>query len=208
MSQIDQAFTLHAERLKKILRKHKSGKPLSSEELALIGIQPEPAAAPAAQKSSSIAAAVVDLRAHGFDVSKEFLRQLKREGGAAAGFEASNRVNLDRLIPFLRARVAAAPQDAQRLDKQTLECRRLLALCERLEHGNKIEFEQYAPKAAMADSVRRFGARFIPVFRQKLLNEYPAAVAGKDIPQARDYGGKLFDTFMLALREFESEWPA
>jgi hypothetical protein len=56
-------------------------------------------------------------------------------------------------------------------------------------------------KAIVADSVRRLQAKVKPLLFQKLMNEYPASVAGMTVAQARDYGGRLFDKVM---REFQS----
>lgn len=64
----------------------------------------------------------------------------------------------------------------------------------------------YIERALVVASNRRVGAALRNIL-QKLLNEMPGAVAGKDIPQARDYGGRLYDALMLEIASWEKEWP-
>jgi hypothetical protein len=62
-------------------------------------------------------------------------------------------------------------------------------------------------KDLVIDSNRRVAAALKNILR-KLLNEMPGAVAGKDIPQAREYGGRLYDDLMREIAGWEKEWPA
>jgi len=58
----------------------------------------------------------------------------------------------------------------------------------------------------VADSIRRCLTPMIAALEQRLVNEYPTAVAGLDVPQARVYGKRLFDEIIEYLRSFEKEW--
>jgi hypothetical protein len=52
---------------------------------------------------------------------------------------------------------------------------------------------------ACVEKIRHF-------LEQKLENEYPSAVAGMDVPQARVYGRRVHDQIVLELQKLHAEW--
>ena len=44
------------------------------------------------------------------------------------------------------------------------------------------------------------------ILEAKLVNEYPSAVAGLDVPQARIYGKRLYDDILAAFLALDKEW--
>lgn len=62
------------------------------------------------------------------------------------------------------------------------------------------------PRARVAESISRILPTAMGQLEQKLVNEYPSAVAGLDVPQARVYGKRVFDDLAASLRAFEKEW--
>ena len=215
MSDIDQGLRALTEKARAILKKKNSGKPLSASEQSVldaavgrVASNSGSAQAPP-RKSSSIAAAVADLKAQGIDVTRDFLRELKREGGTSAGFESSNRVNLDLLVPYLRNRIAsaaAAPGAPRSLNKTTLECEKLLEQIEDLREARAIRQGKFVERIQVVSSNRVVGAKLKDILK-KLINEMPAAVAGKDIPEARLYGGQLYDQAMRTISDWSDDWP-
>lgn len=62
------------------------------------------------------------------------------------------------------------------------------------------------PRAHVAATVHRFGAKFTALLNKKLEQQYPATVAGLDIPAAREYGKKLSDELIAEVQSWASEW--
>ena len=62
------------------------------------------------------------------------------------------------------------------------------------------------PRAYVAATVHRFGAKFTALLTKKLEHEYPATVAGLDVPAAREYGKKLYDQIIAEVHSWASEW--
>lgn len=216
MSEIDQGLRAATDKLKKILAKRKRGTALTEAESNFLQAaqgKPAPVAAPAGASSveDTLDAAVSTLQAQfGDTVNKRFLQQLKKKHGAKAGFRGS-RVYLDQLIPFLQSELKAAPtavpgENPARLDKHTLECQKLLEQIEDLRELRAQRRGKYVERAAVVSSNRAVGAK-IKDGLKKLINEMPAAVAGKTIPEAREYAGKLYDSLMIAIRDWQNEWP-
>jgi hypothetical protein len=54
--------------------------------------------------------------------------------------------------------------------------------------------------------VSRVLARVDQILEQKLSNEYPAAVAGLDVPQSRIYGKRLGDQIRTEFQGLKEEW--
>jgi len=61
-------------------------------------------------------------------------------------------------------------------------------------------------KASVKASLRRSLAPAVAILEQRLVNEYPTAVAGLDVPQARIYGKRLCDELLGFLQQLEKEW--
>jgi hypothetical protein len=201
--------------LANIIRKVKAGKPLSARERELIEAKPEPqpqskstspiptAALP--EKAATIARAAALLQASGLNVTKDFLRKLKREG--VPGFEEkSGRINLTLLAPEVRRRLAEPSAAPMLEDKSSLENRKLLAQAEKIEFELREMRGQFVERTAVINSNRRLANALRKLLR-KLETEMPAAVAGKDLPEARAYGVRLHDQLLGAIQAWSDEWP-
>lgn len=211
MSDIDQGLRAVSDKTRRILKKRNAGKPLSPDEQNfLAAAQGQSAPDPNANVEDTLDAAVGALQKRfGDSVNRRFLQQLKKLHGAKAGFRGS-RVYLDQLIPFLQAELAqSAPTSGAappRLDKHTLECQKLLEQIEDLREERAIRRGKYVERAEVIGSNRVVAAKLKDSLK-KLINDVPAAVAGKTIPEARDYTGKLYDELMITIRDWCGEWP-
>lgn len=91
------------------------------------------------------------------------LKQLKRQG--VPGFHCSGRVHVDQLLPHLRGH---EDETAVAEDQQfALECRKLLAQCERIEFDNQVRRGQYRDAAVYHQQHLRFGSRVNLLFKLK-----------------------------------------
>ena len=63
------------------------------------------------------------------------------------------------------------------------------------------------PREAVAESIRRCLGPVALKLEQKLVNEYPSAVAGLDVPQARIYGKRIVAEILKHYQELAKEWP-
>jgi hypothetical protein len=74
----------------------------------------------------------------------------------------------------------------------------------------KIANDYKERKLILVDSVKacvsRVLARVDQILEQKLSNEYPAAVAGLDVPQSRIYGKRLGDQIRTEFQGLKEEW--
>jgi hypothetical protein len=86
-------------------------------------------------------------------------------------------------------------------DRKLLEEIRKLRIANDLAEGKVVE------KTKVADAVRNCLGRLPAMIEQRLLNEYPAAAAGKSAPEIREQGRKLYDEIVAGFRELEVLWP-
>jgi hypothetical protein len=207
---IDQGLRAASEKLRKILDKRKRGKPLTAAEQAFLNPQPS-TLNPSRQGPNvedSLDSAVSALREKfGDGVNRAFLKQLKKKHGTKAGFRGS-RVHLDQLIPFLEAEIGSTARAASGgpKDKHSLECEKLLEQIQDLRDARAIRQGKYVERTAVITSNRRLATELKKLLR-KLETEMPGAVAGKDIPEARIYGGKLYTESCRIVQSWSEEWP-
>lgn len=83
---------------------------------------------------------------------------------------------------------------------------KLLEEIRKLRIANDEAEKVVVPKAKVADSIRRCMAPAAAALEQRLVNEYPTAVAGLDVPQARIYGKRLCDELLGFFQTMEKEW--
>jgi hypothetical protein len=76
----------------------------------------------------------------------------------------------------------------------------------KLRMANDLAAKLLTVKAKVCESMRRCLSPMAITLEQRLVNEYPTAVAGLDVPQARIYGKRLCDELMVFLQAFEKEW--
>lgn len=62
-------------------------------------------------------------------------------------------------------------------------------------------------KVEIVAAVQRALSQVSQIAEAKLVNEYPSAVAGLDVPQARVYGRRLYDQLMIEFRKLSKEFP-
>jgi hypothetical protein len=62
------------------------------------------------------------------------------------------------------------------------------------------------PKAKVIASIQRCMPPVATMLEQRLVNEYPTAVAGLDVPQIRIYGRRLADELMAFFHNLQGEW--
>jgi hypothetical protein len=62
-------------------------------------------------------------------------------------------------------------------------------------------------KSDVAASIRRVLGQVSSIAESKLVNEWPTAVAGLDVAQARIYGRRLHDALMLEYQKLAKEFP-
>jgi hypothetical protein len=62
-------------------------------------------------------------------------------------------------------------------------------------------------REAVKATVKALVPKFHELLDRKLLNEYPAAVAGLDVPGARIYGKKLNDEIRAEIQSWAHLWP-
>ncbi|HWN95021.1 MAG TPA: hypothetical protein VNT99_08310 [Methylomirabilota bacterium] len=205
-----------AANLSNIVRKVKAGKPLTKGELELISDSEKPAgeqtlpdrgrAQAPLKKAASMGAAIADLKTLGYDVTKAFLKKIKLQGGTAAGFLDSNRVDLALLIPYLKALAAAPVTGPAPLTKESIEIRKLLAQAEKIEHELAQMQGVFVTRTAVVQSNRRVAGELNKLWR-KLEDEGPAAVAGKDLAEAREWFARQGDQHRLKVQSWCDEWP-
>jgi hypothetical protein len=91
-------------------------------------------------------------------------------------------------------------------DIKSLKAKEIALRCERMRFGIDREKKKFVPRVDVAASIRRCLGPMASILEQKLANEYPSAVAGLDVPQARVYGKRVCDEILKCFEEFEREW--
>lgn len=131
----------------------------------------------------SMARAAAMLTTMGIEVAKEDLIEASQAG--APGFDASGRVNLTLLAPWLRANPLGDSELAslRNLRRQTLG-QKLADL--RREAG--LADDALVARAAVSQMFAQYISAVAPMLRQKMGNEWPAQVVGMPLEQIRKMG--------------------
>lgn len=116
--------------LRRAAEKVKAGKPLTAREER----------ACAAAQNDLIMASSMGHASALLDTPLPILKKAKRAG--APGFRSNSSVCITELKPWLEANIETLTAENPE-GKETLECRRLLAQCEKLEFQNSVERGQY-----------------------------------------------------------------
>ena len=85
-------------------------------------------------------------------------------------------------------------------EKKTFEEWRKLKLANDEREGLLIS------KASVIGSIQRLNPKIDSLLEQKIVNEYPAAVAGLDVPAAREFGKRFADEIRREWAAFKQEW--
>jgi hypothetical protein len=105
------------------------------------------------------------------------------------------------------AKVLAAIRPPGDSDKASIRERKTFEEWRKLKIRNDREEAELIPRVKVAETVRLLAAKMIALHDAKLENEYPAAVAGLDIPGARIYGKKLNDSIRAEIQSWAHLWP-
>jgi hypothetical protein len=175
-----------------IIRKVKSGKPLSSAELELLEQTSEQSEAkkPAEPLARTIVATEL-CKLTGLTDRRH--RQLAHDGyfpppiRGKYQFEATIRGN----FKYYQER-----SDGEMGNKVKFEAHRKLKLINDRTSGTLMETK------TVSAELQGICAEQIKILRQKLENEYPTAVAGMDPAQARIFGKRLVDDICAKMRDF------
>jgi len=102
-------------------------------------------------------------------------------------------------LDAVQAALAAKPDKSLRDEKLTEEVRKL-----------RIRNDRDDGRLISVDDVKRressILAKVDAIIEQKLSNEYPSAVAGLDVPQARVYGKRLGDQIRGMFQDLATNW--
>jgi len=133
-------------------------------------------------------------------ISIEALRKAKRMGCVA--FRANGSIDEAELLKFFskHAEELKAKPKGKR-GALTLKDQKLNEEIRRLKNRNDKDDGKLILAAAFCAAVHEVGASMKSILRQKLELEYPAAVAGLDIPQARVFGKRLNDEIILEFQK-------
>ena len=101
----------------------------------------------------------------------------------------------------LEAATAQAKEDSPLRDQKLREEVRKLKI------ANDAKESVLVKRADVAAAIRRALALVATISESKLVNEFPIAVSGLDVPQARIYGRRLHDSLMAECQKLAREFP-
>lgn len=130
--------------------------------------------------------------ATGLGVTLAELRGAKKLG--APGFKAS-RVYVSELLPWLKKHRGELAKSGE--TRTELECRKLQVQCERLEHELALKRGEFVSREKVVGVLQTIASSIRGLLNQKLENEYPAALAGMGVAEARIYGKSLNDAICV-----------
>ena len=134
------------------------------------------------------------------NVSTEVLRAAKNAG--CLGFKSS-RIDINLVGAFLKT---FKPQPEPTGGIAEAKLRKLSAEADMKELLVAVKRGQYLLKAAVENTVARCHGSVRAILQQKLEREYPSAVAGLSVVEARIKGKALFDDICTELRKLSCEW--
>lgn len=182
-----------------IVRKVKAGKPLTKTELALIDAaqetedaDPLPVGKGAKRKRVSVFSLSAEL---GLDQ-----RTVRKRLVDASLFPPENHP--------LAAVLAAIKPPAGDKEGDSIKERKTFEEWRKLKLANDVKEGVLIPRSLVAETVRRLAAKFGELLTAKLEQEYPATVAGLDVPSARIYGKKLNDQIRAEVQSWAGGWNA
>lgn len=117
----------------------------------------------------------------------------------AAGLWPPENHSRAKLIDALRPATGDKEGDSIK-EKKTFEEWRKLKIANDAKEGALI------PRSVVAESVRKLAGQFTKLLDAKLENEYPAAVAGLDVPGARAFGKRLNDEIRAEVQRWADVW--
>lgn len=170
------------------VKKVKEGKPLSEKEKRAV----EEAGGTKVMAASLSAAAAM------LECSSVALKKAKKKG--APGFRANGSVCISELRPWLESNLDQLEGSD---DKAALECRRLIAQCERLEFQNEIEKGKYTPNHKIESDGMALGV-LVNTECMRFVVDAPtwAGLPPEEISKrAKEIHRKVLDTFRNAFQK-------
>lgn len=115
--------------------------------------------------------------------------------------------NLERVVAFIAENAAAESTRAKASDSiHSLKARELSLKCDRLKFKLEQEQGHWVRKAQVAGAVLRIFGPARAMLEQRLVQEWPAAVVGLSIEEARVKSRELMDKVLEALQKFGAEF--
>lgn len=133
-------------------------------------------------------------------VSREVIAAAKNSGECIEAFHGS------RVIEQPLLRWISANSDKVASQAVTLKDKKVAEEIRKLKLKNDKDEGKLVPRAAVAESIRKVSGPINFLIDQKLENEYPSAVAGLDVPQARIYGKRLADSIKEEFQKLFTAW--
>ena len=134
-------------------------------------------------------------------LSKETGKDRRTIDKAVAGLTPTRVVGKTKFYRLLDVETALKEKSGRSLrDEKLMEEIRKLRVANDLTEGKLVK------KSQVQESLRRCLTPAVAILEQRLVNEYPTAVAGLDVPQARIYGKRLCDELMDFMQSLETEW--
>lgn len=132
-------------------------------------------------------------------ISITLLKDAKRRGCPA--FRARGSIKEAELTAWLAEHSAELASGEMALrDRKTLEEIRKLKIANDFKEGVLIR------RQSVVESIGRVAAAIDGLLERKLCEEYPSAVAGLDVAQARIYGRRLSDSIRELFMALAKEW--
>ncbi len=173
------------------LEKVRDGKAITSGEQRLI----DEASKPRVQRSFD----TFQQAAAALGISAAVLRRAKRNG--LPGF-SHGRIYPGELLPALQASAAKGINEGLPPDKEALECRRLLAQCERFEFENKVELGKYVLLDQACKFIQEVAEHTKGILRVALEDQLPPVLQGLTAPAIRVHMKALNDQICATMQQY------
>lgn len=134
-------------------------------------------------------------------VSIETLKAAKKKGCTA--FKPGGRVAGGEFLKWVSANPDAMAAGAESL---SLKDQKISEEIRKLRIQNDAKEGALVSRSKVAEALLRCGKAIDTMTEAKLCNEWPEAVAGLDVAQARVYGRRMKDGVMGEIRKLEGEW--
>jgi len=167
------------------------------------------ARAKAPQKASDVSRLYDSLKAAAgaLGLDPATLRAARAAGCSA--FRAGGRVHGGELFAWLAAHPpsSATGKKAEISPRAELELEKIRQEVREKKRLNDAADELLITRAEVSAAIGRIGAKVRALLDQKLRVEYPSAVAGLDVGQARIYGSRLVDQILKEWASFSADLP-
>jgi hypothetical protein len=175
-----------------IVRKVKAGKPLTKAEMGLIAEAPEGEVK--TKKGRPPKGNSVYSLAQESGIDQRTVRKRLVDAGLFPPDDHPRQKLIDAIKP------TKGNGDGTIKEQKTFEEWRKLKIFNDKEDGLLIT------KASVIGSIQRLNPKIDALIEQKIVNEYPAAVAGLDVPAAREFGKRFADELRREWAAFKEEW--